>query len=70
MAKNLEKLTGKGPGGISSRLKAIIKRIKNPTFEIAPNEVLNRDPRELLGGSANARFKTMELVRKTKQGKH
>jgi C1A family cysteine protease len=49
MAKNEEKLTGKGRAEYA-KAKNDFKNIKNATFEIAPNEVLNRDPRELLGG--------------------
>ena len=48
MAKNQDKLTGKGRAEYE-KAKNDFKNIKNPTFEIAPNEIVNRDPKELLG---------------------
>lgn len=49
MANNLSKLTAKGRAEYA-QAKNDYKKIKSPKFEIAPNEVSNRDPKELLGG--------------------
>lgn len=48
MAKNLNKLNAKGKSEFA-KAKNELKKIKNPTFELAPNEVLNKDPKKLLG---------------------
>jgi len=48
MAKNEAKLTAKGKAEFE-KAKNEFRNIKNPKFEIAPNEQLDRDPKELHG---------------------
>ena len=48
MAKNFDKLSQKGKAEYE-KAKNDFKKIKKPTFELAPNEVLNEDPKTLLG---------------------
>jgi len=48
MAKNEIKLTVRGKAAFV-KAKEEFRNVKNPKFQIAPNEQLNQDPKELLG---------------------
>ncbi len=48
MAKNEAKLTIRGKAAFV-KAKEEYMNVKNPKFQIAPNEQLNQDPKELLG---------------------
>ena len=68
MAKNELKLTAKGKAEFV-KAKDEFRIIKNPKFEITPNEQLNQDPKELVGISEKEKPDLKLAVRKNEENR-